>query len=74
MIGRILLTLAAVLLLAFLIAPGWFAPVFQPFTRNNAPAIYTQTPLWSLTLSHLALVGLAVIASTVVALVLASAW
>ncbi|AZY92764.1 MULTISPECIES: ABC transporter permease [Paracoccus] len=71
MIGRILLVMAAVLLLAFLIAPGWFAPVFQPFTRNNAPAIYTQTPLWSLTLSHLALVGLAVIASTVVALVLA---
>jgi osmoprotectant transport system permease protein len=71
MIGRILLALAAVLLLAFLIAPGWFAPVFQPFTHNNAPAIYTQTPLWSLTLSHLALVGLAVIASTVVALVLA---
>ena len=71
MIGRILLAMAAVLLLAFLIAPGWFAPVFQPFTHNNAPAIYTQTPLWSLTLSHLALVGLAVIASTVVALVLA---
>lgn len=71
MIGRALLALAAALLLAFLIAPDWFAPVFQPFTRNNAPAIYTQTPLWSLTLSHLALVALAVVASTVVALVLA---
>lgn len=71
MIGRALLALAAALLLAFLIAPGGFAPVFQPFTRNNAPAIYTQTPLWSLTLSHLALVALAVVASTVVALVLA---
>lgn len=71
MTGRILLGLAAAVLLAFLIAPSWFAPVFQPFTRNNAPAIYVQTPIWSLTLSHLALVAVAVAASTVVALVLA---
>ena len=71
MIGRVLLALAAAFLVVFLASPDSFAAVFEPFTRNNAPAIYTQTPLWSLTLSHLALVGLAVIASTVVALVLA---
>ena len=71
MIGRVLLALAAAFLVAFLASPDSFAAVFEPFTRNNAPAIYTQTPLWSLTLSHLALVGLAVVASTVVALVLA---
>ena len=71
MIGRVLLALAAAFLVAFLASPNSFAAVFEPFTRNNAPAIYTQTPLWSLTLSHLALVGLAVVASTVVALVLA---
>ncbi|MGP9803569.1 ABC transporter permease [Paracoccus sp. NSM] len=71
MTGRILLALAAVLLLAFLIQPQAFAPLFQPFARNNAPAIYTQTPLLALTLSHLALVALAVLASTIVALALA---
>ncbi|WP_042245186.1 ABC transporter permease [Paracoccus sp. PAMC 22219] len=71
MIGRVLLALAAAFLVAFLASPDSFAAIFQPFTRNNAPAIYAQTPLWSLTLSHLALVALAVVASTVVALVLA---
>lgn len=71
MIGRVLLALAAAFLVAFLASPDSFAAVFEPFTRNNAPAIYAQTPLWSLTLSHLALVGLAVVASTLVALVLA---
>ncbi|WP_405402509.1 ABC transporter permease [Paracoccus sp. Ld10] len=71
MIGRVLLALAATVLVAFLASPDSFAFAFQPFTRNNAPAIYTQTPLWSLTLSHLGLVALAVVASTVVALVLA---
>lgn len=71
MIGRVLLALVAAFLVVFLASPDSFAAVFQPFTRNNAPAIYAQTPLWSLTLSHLALVALAVVASTVVALVLA---
>ena len=71
MTGRVLLGAAVLVLLAFLASPGSFAPLFAPFTRNNAAAIYTQTPLWSLTLSHLTLVGIAVLASTVVALVLA---
>jgi osmoprotectant transport system permease protein len=69
--GRILLAAAALFLLAFLISPTSFAWLFEPVTRNNAPAIYTQTPLWSLTLSHLGLVALAVAASTMIALVLA---
>ena len=67
MIGRLLLALAVLFLLAFLISPESFAPLFQPLTKNNAPPIYTQTSLLSLTLSHLGLVGLAVVASTVVA-------
>ena len=71
MTGRILLGLAGLVLLAFLAAPSAFAPLFQPFTRNNAPAIYTQTSLLSLTLSHLAIVAVAVAASTLVGLVLA---
>lgn len=71
MTGRVLLAIAALFLLAFLVSPTSFAPVFAPFTRNNAPAIYTQTSLLSLTLSHLALVVAAVVASTAIALLLA---
>jgi osmoprotectant transport system permease protein len=71
MTGRILLAGAASFLLTFLIWPDVFAPLFQPFTRNNAPAIYAQTSLLSLTLSHLAVVAVAVAASTVVGLALA---
>ena len=71
MTGRILLAGAASFLLAFLIWPAALAPLFQPFTRNNAPAIYAQTSLLSLTLSHLAVVAVAVAASTVVGLALA---
>lgn len=67
MIARLLLGLAALFLLAFLISPESFAPLFQPLTKNNAPAIYTQTSLLSLTLSHLGLVAVAVVASTLVA-------
>jgi osmoprotectant transport system permease protein len=71
MTGRFLLGMAGLVLLAFLTAPTAFAPLFQPFTRNNAPAIYTQTSLLSLTLSHLAIVAVAVAASALVGLVLA---
>ncbi|MDO5369521.1 ABC transporter permease [Paracoccus sp. (in: a-proteobacteria)] len=67
MIGRIALAAAAALLLAFLLAPESFAPLLRPLTRNDAPPIYTQTSLLSLTLSHLSMVAVAVIASTVVA-------
>ena len=67
MIARVFLTLAAGLLAALLLSPESFAEVFRPLTRNNAPPIYLQTSLLSLTLSHLALVGLAVTGSTLVA-------
>ncbi|NHF74327.1 ABC transporter permease [Paracoccus xiamenensis] len=70
MIARLLLGLAVLFLLAFLISPDSFAGLFQPLTKNNAPAIYTQTSLLSLTLSHLGLVALAVAASTLVAVAL----
>lgn len=71
MIGRVLPALVAGLLLIFLLSPDSFAPLFRPFTRNGAPPIYGQTSLLALTLSHLAIVAVAVIASTLVALVLA---
>lgn len=67
MTGRIALAVVGVLLLAFLLAPESFAPLLRPLTRNDAPPIYTQTSLLSLTLSHLSLVAAAVITSTVVA-------
>lgn len=59
------------LLVAFIVTPETFAPVFAPFTQNNAPAIYTQTSILSLTLSHLALVGLATLAATLFSVSLA---
>lgn len=63
-----LLRLAALLLLvAFVLRPEWFAPLFRPLTQNNAPAIYTQNSLLSLTLLHLRTVFLATLAATVVA-------
>ncbi|MDO5641312.1 MAG: ABC transporter permease [Paracoccus sp. (in: a-proteobacteria)] len=67
MIRRVFLALAALFLLAFLVSPESFAWLFRPLTKNNAPAIYTQTGLLRLTLSHLGLVGLAVAASSLVA-------
>lgn len=67
MIGRAALAAAALLLAAFLISPDSFAPLLEPLTRRGAPAVYTQTSLWSLTLSHLALVAGAIAASAVIA-------
>lgn len=67
MIGRAALGAAALLLAAFLLSPDSFAPLLEPLTRRGAPAVYTQTSLWSLTVSHLALVVGAVAASAVIA-------
>jgi osmoprotectant transport system permease protein len=62
---------AALLLLAvFVTAPQLFAFAFEPLTANNAPAIYNQGSLLALTLSHLRIVFLATLASTILALVL----
>ena len=61
----------AALLAAFLAAPGWFEPLLHPLTENNAPAIYTQSSLLSLTLLHLRTVAIATLAAIVVAVGLA---
>ena len=71
MTGRWLLVAAGAALVAFLAMPDRFAPLFQPLTRNDAPAIYQQTSILSLTLSHLAIVAVAVVASTIVGVLLA---
>ncbi|MBI4921670.1 MAG: ABC transporter permease [Devosia nanyangense] len=61
----------ALLLLAFLAWPQSFAPVFAPFTQNEAPAIYNQGSLIDLALNHLAIVGIATVLATLVAVGLA---
>ena len=58
------------LLLAFLVAPQAFAPVFAPLNEYGAPAIYDQGNVLELALSHLWLVLIAAAASTVVAVAL----
>ncbi len=58
-------------LVAFLLVPDWFAPLLKPLTQNNAPVIYNQGSLLSLTLSHLRTVLIATIAATVLAVSLA---
>jgi osmoprotectant transport system permease protein len=63
-----LLRLAALaLLVAFLLMPQRFAPLFAPLTQYGAPPIYDQGNLLSLALSHLGTVCLAAAASTIVA-------
>ncbi|MGO4526690.1 ABC transporter permease [Microvirga sp. 2MCAF35] len=58
---------ALFLLVLFITAPQLFAFAFKPLTTNGAPAIYNQGSLLSLTLSHLRIVFLATVASTVLA-------
>ncbi len=67
-----LLRLAAlVLLIAFLVQPMLFEPLLKPLVQANAPAVYNQGSLLSLTLSHLATVFTATLAATIVAVGLA---
>jgi osmoprotectant transport system permease protein len=60
-----------VFLVSFLVWPQGFAPIFAPLTRNGQAAIYTQNSLLNLTLSHLAIVAVATVAGSVVAIGLA---
>jgi osmoprotectant transport system permease protein len=55
------------LLIAFLVSPQSFAPVFAPFTQYGAPPIYDQGNLLSLALAQLGTVCVAAAASTLVA-------
>ncbi len=58
------------LLIAFLVVPQAFAPVFAPLNDYGAPAIYDQGNVLELALSHLWTVLIAAAASTVVAVAL----
>jgi osmoprotectant transport system permease protein len=62
---------ALALLVAFIVSPDRFTAVFQPLTENNAPAIYHQNSLLTLTLLHLQTVLIATVAAVLVAVGLA---
>jgi osmoprotectant transport system permease protein len=66
-LGTLLRFGALALLVAFLLVPQQFAPLFRPLTQFGAPPIYDQGNLLSLALAHLGTVCLAAAASTVVA-------
>jgi len=61
----------AILLLALVIRPTWFTPIFAPLAPAGGPVIYDRASLLSLSLSHLGLVAAATAAATVVAVTLA---
>jgi len=70
-LGLIIRLVVLALLVAFIVTPESFAWVFQPLTKNSQPAIYMQNSLLNLTLSHLTIVAIATIASTLLAVGLA---
>ena len=61
---------ALALLVAFLVTPQSFAPLFAPLTEYGAPPIYDQGNLLTLALAHLGTVFLAAAASTLIAVTL----
>ena len=58
-------------LIAFLVSPGWFDPLLRPLVQDNAPAIYNQGSLLTLTLLHLRTVAIATAGAIIVAVTLA---
>lgn len=70
-LGLIIRLVVLALLVAFIVTPQSFAWVFQPLTKNGQPVIYVQNSLLNLTLSHLTIVAIATVASTLLAVGLA---
>lgn len=69
--GLLLRLVASGAVLAFLVAPQRFAPLFAPFTQAGAPPIYDQGNLLALAAAQLVTVCAATLASTMVAVALA---
>jgi len=69
--GNLLRAGLLALLLALVLRPDWFAPLFAPLAPAGGPVIYARSSLLSLSLSHLELVALASVAATLVAVTLA---
>ena len=59
---------ALALLLILLFRTEWLSFLLTPLTKNNAPAVYTQSSLPLLALGHLQLVLMSIAASAVVAI------
>jgi len=70
-VGMILRPVLIALLLALVLRPEWFTPIFAPLAPEGGPVIYERTSLLSLSLSHLGLVAAASVAATIVAVTLA---
>ncbi|EUB96642.1 ABC-type transporter, integral membrane subunit [Rhizobium sp. CF080] len=70
-VPTILRGLLLVVLIAFLVSPDNFEPLLKPLVQPNAPAIYNQGSLLSLTLLHLRTVFIATLAATIIAVLLA---
>lgn len=69
--GMVIRLVILALLVAFVVTPQSFAFVFEPLTRNNQTAIYTQNSLLNLTVSHLTIVAIATVLATALAVGLA---
>ena len=69
--GNLLRAGLLALLLALVLQPDWFAPLFAPLAPAGGPVIYARSSLLSLSLSHLGLVALASVSATLVAVTLA---
>lgn len=59
---------ALALLLILLFRTEWLSFLLTPLTKNNAPAVYTQSSLPLLALGHLQLVLISIVGSAVVAI------
>jgi osmoprotectant transport system permease protein len=70
-LGSILRPAMVLVLLALVLRPDWFTPIFAPLAPEGGPVIYDRTSLLSLSLSHLGLVAAATAAAAVVAVTLA---
>ncbi|WP_105400622.1 ABC transporter permease [Neorhizobium sp. T7_12] len=70
-VPTILRSLLLLVLIAFLVSPDSFEPLLKPLVQPNAPAIYNQGSLLSLTLLHLRTVLIATLAATIIAVLLA---
>ena len=69
--GLVVRLVVLALLVAFVLQPQLFEWALLPLTKHGQPAIYTQNSLFGLTVSHLTLVALATLASTLIAVGLA---
>ncbi|MCQ0971445.1 ABC transporter permease [Paracoccus sp. TK19116] len=69
--GHIIRIALIALLLALVLRPDWFVPVFAPLAPVGGPVIYERASLLSLSLSHLGIVAVASLAATLIAVTLA---